>query len=477
MTLEQSEVEGSSIDAEEDKPSNTNLTGFVPFGYQCDVIRLIFNHAYSLYTPEILLSGSVGSAKSILLAHLAILHCRRWPGARVAIGRRALPDVKRTIFSEIVEHLEGALVEGVDYKKSEHKAEITFSNGSKIFPVTWGDRRYGKFRSLKLSMLIIEELTENDEEFAAGFKILKARLRRIKKVHENILITATNPGEPDSFWHDYFIEGSKQFASRYVFYSITTDNFHLDPIYVDQLLQDYSILEAERYLFGKWISLEGKGIYHAYAEARNFIDKVYKLDRTLPLRICFDFNTADGKPQSAALLQVDRKGNFHFFAESIIENANWCLDNLDEFESLYPSSDPGLVDKCIFHEVPSVIVHGDATGKARSSNSLRSNYDLIKDWLAQRKIVHKIEVPTINPPIVKRWTTVNALCQNAKKEVRLFVYKNCPTLNQGMKLTRKKEGTAVEDDSKKYQHVTTAIGYGICYLKANENRESKVINL
>ena len=449
--------------------SKPNLSGFIPFGYQCEVLRFIQNHNYGLFTPEILLSGSVGSAKSILLAHIAIRHCIEFPGACVAIGRRSLPDLKKTLFREILEHLEDSMIEGEHFSTRNNTGEIDFANGSRILSVTWGDQRYAKFRSLKLSMVLIEELTENDDEFEGGFKILKARLRRIPSVTQNLLICATNPDEPDSFWYKYFIEGAERFQSRKVYYSVTSDNPYLDRVYTEQLLQDYSVLEAERYLRGRWISIAGKGIYHAYSEERNFLKVPYQFDRTLPLRIAFDFNTAEGKPQSAAVFQM--KGNavnlsFHFGSESIIDDAKWCIDNLDDFEA-----------RGVFDGFQKFIVYGDATGRARSSNSLRSNYELIEEWFAQRRLTCQLAVPRTNPPLVRRWTTVNAMCQNAKNEVRLFVYKDCPVLNQGMKLARKKEGTSLEDDSKRYQHVTTAIGYAICHAKDEGTLKTKVIQL
>jgi hypothetical protein len=469
------QTEGEDIPARGVFNSRPTLTGFRPFGYQKRVLRLIKNHNYALCTPEILLSGSVGSAKSVLLAHVAVTHCLRNPGACVAICRRSLADLKKTIWKEIIEHIsrEGCMVEKIDYRKRDNTCEIEFSNGSVIMAVTWGDQRYDKFRSLKLSMLIIEELTENSDDFEPGFKILKARLRRIAWVKENILICATNPGEPDSFWHKYFIEGAKEFSSRFVFYSLTADNPFLDAAYLRQLLQDYSVLEAERYLRGQWISLEGKGIYHAYSEAKNFKKEPYKYEWTRPLHITFDFNVSEGKPQSAAAFQVGRDDCFHFFRESVIDNANWVLDNLDEFEAqgLFEGEQDGKPVR-----VQKVFIHGDATGKARSSNSLKSNYDLIKEWFAERGIPVQMAVPTINPALVKRWTTVNALCENALHEVRIFVYAACPVLNQGMKLSRKKPGSAIEDDSKRYQHITTALGYAVCYLKDNGNRKNKVVH-
>jgi hypothetical protein len=142
------------------------------------------------------------------------------------------------------------------------------------------------------------------------------------------------------------------------------------------------------------------------------------------------------------------------------------LDNLDEFEAQGHFAG--------FHRFE---VYGDASGRASSSNSLRSNYDLIKDWFGQRNLNVEIKVPRSNPALVKRWTTVNAMCQNAKQETRIFVYPGCPVLNQGMKLSKKKKGTAMEDDSKSYQHITTALGYAVCYIKDYENAGTRVKQL
>ena len=41
---------------------------------------------------EVLFSGSVGSAKSILAANLGVSHCLMYSGAELGIFRRALPD-------------------------------------------------------------------------------------------------------------------------------------------------------------------------------------------------------------------------------------------------------------------------------------------------------------------------------------------------------------------------------------------------
>lgn len=436
--------------------SEPYFSQFVPFGYQKNVLDLLYNHDYSKYTPEILLSGSVGSSKSILCAHAAISHCLRWPRARIAISRQALPDLRKTIYNEIIEHLENSLIEGIHYVASSSTCHIKFKNKSEIIAVTFGDKRYSKVKSLKLSGVIIEEGTDFDDEFyreGGGFVLLKGRLRRIPNVKENFLIVATNPDEPDHALYKYFIQGANEFASRYVFYSITSDNPHLDPVYIKQLQQDYSQLEADRYIRGLWISLFGKGVYSAYS-TNNFIENEdYHINKLLPVRLSFDFNIALNKPMSAVFFQYNPSNDhFYFFNESVIEGAN----TEDILEDIWAR---GIVDRT----VNKLIIHGDATGRARSTQSLQGNYDIIYEFFNNRRVNVEIEVPPSNPPIITRHRKVNAYCKNDLGQVRLFVYPKAKTMDEGMRLTKLKKGSAyIEDDSKPYQHITTAAGYGIC---------------
>jgi hypothetical protein len=440
---------------------------FKPFGAQRKVLNVIYNHDYSLHTPEILQSGSVGSAKSAVSAHAAVSHCLRWPRAQGAISRMGLPDLRRTIYKEIKDHLEQDpnLIPGLHYRCYDQSCNVKFANGSEILGVTFGDREWGKVKSLTLSFIIFEELTEFPDEFfkkGGGFMLFKARLRRLAHVPENWLLANTNPGEPGSPVHKYFIEGSEEFDSRYVFYSDTESNKYLDPIYINQLKQDYSFLEAERYLRGKWISLFGKGIYHAFSD-KNVVKKRYEIDKYEPIYISFDFNIGHGKPLSSIAYQYIN-GIFHFFAESVIHGA-YTYEGVDDFynrEIINPKH-------CYY------IIQGDATGKARDPSSKLTNYDVIEEYLGRRFIRYELDVPTSNPPIRERHSRVNAQSCNDANQVRAFFYeKTVPTAIQGLKLTKLKEGANfVEDDSAEYQHISTAIGYGICATLETANQKKQ----
>ena len=445
---------------------------FEPFGYQKAALDLLYNYDYTQHTPEILLSGSVGSAKSSLLAHWVISHCVRNKGAAVGITRMGLPDLKKTLFKEITQAMSNdpGFKENIHYKINRASAEISFSNGSQIIPVTFGDRDWGKTKSLLLSGMVIEEGTEMDDDFYngedPGFKIYKSRLRRCPGIVENFLIIATNPSDPDHYLFDYFIEGCNQFASRHVFYSLTEDNKYLDPAYIRQLKQDLSPLEADRYLRGMWISLAGKGIYAAYRSDKNYRENLYKVNPQLPVRVSFDFNISENKPMSCVLFQYDPETDeVHYFDESVIDGS-YTEDIMTDLDNR------GLLN------FPHIIIHGDATGRARNTASKLANYDVIKQYLQQTRVSFEIQVPRSNPPVRLRHQLVNAYCQNELGQTRLFIYKKAKIAHLGMRTTRLKKGANyIEDDTKREQHITTAIGYGLYMATQSHKRRSRTQKL
>ncbi len=439
--------------------------------YQCDVINDVkFKFDYSIGVHEVLLTGSVGSAKSLLLAHLIVRHCIEWPGAKVLIGREALQDLRDTLYLKIRQHLSGTFIKGEQYQDYDSTIRIAFSNGSEIMGRSWHDGDIEKFGSLELSMAVIEELTENKKpEF---YKKIYERVGRLPHVRENIVISATNPDSPSHWAYAHFemdlddpygdgesrrLAQEKRSPAKHVYYSKTRDNKFLPTWYIENLKKIYDDKMYLRMGEGIWIEINQEVIYYNYLKSRNYRAYDYEINEKLPIRICFDFNIALGKPLSLCLFQWDGRAA-HFFDEVILDTAS-TEEALEELENKGHLS----------HNVK-YIIHGDATGESKSTKSKKSDYDIIRKYLANVGSGHdrldfEIKVPKSNPPIRTRHNTVNAYFRNKLGEIRLYVYKNCKTLDEGFRLTAlKKGGSFIEDDSKAYQHVTTAAGYGICSL-------------
>jgi PBSX family phage terminase large subunit len=436
--------------------STPSLTEFNPAAvpYQRRALRDIRrNFDYSLGTHEVLLSGSVGSAKSILVAHLAVTHCLAFEKARFCYGRKSMPDLKDTLLAKTLEHMEGDLIEGQHYEHNEQKGKITFENGSEILCRSWGDKKFKKFRSLELSGAAVEELTENNDEDKQAYMELKMRVGRLPHIKENFLISATNPDSPSHWAYNYFILTESQ--TRHVYYSKTTDNPFLPPQYIRQLQQDLDPRMARRMLDGEWLEISRDVVYYEYLQSRNLKREKYTVNPRFPIHVTFDFNIGVGKPMSCTLFQYI-EGTFHFFAEVIIQGAR-TLDVLEE-----------LVERGHLKHETKIIVNGDASGKSSDTRSIKSDYDLIRGFLSKytrngKPIDFEIDVPKANPPVRTRHNKLNAHCHNSLGQVRLYVYEAAKKLDEGLRLVALKKGADyIEDDSKDYQHVTTAAGYGIC---------------
>jgi hypothetical protein len=451
-------------------PSGTSLSTFSPYAipYQAKVLELVRRDwDYSQGNPEILLSGSYGSAKSIMMAHLVVTHCLFNPKSYAMLARKAMPDLKETIFKEIIEHLDCEnLEEGRDYWVTQTNASIRFRNGSEIGSISWADGKYKKGRSRKISFLVFEELTENNEQDKEAFMTLKARLRRLPHVKENVLIAATNPDAPSHWVYKYFFE--EKAPTKFVFKSITTDNPFLDPVYIEQLKRDLDPRAIQRYIYGEWIELQKDQVYYNYLTERNFKTD-FKLIPGEQLIFCHDFNIGHNKPMSAAAM-VKRGQNYHCFKAFHVDGAR-TLDIMEEIGA------SGLLDIC-----GKIIVYGDASGSHNDTRSIKTDYDIIKHFLANYKKansgspVFELRIPKANPPIRRRHNIVNAHFLNDNKEVRMFVYDKW--IDEGFRLTAfKKNGDMVEDDSLPQQHITTAIGYCLDYDKYRTSEPSKMIQL
>jgi hypothetical protein len=177
----------------------------------------------------------------------------------------------------------------------------------------------------------------------------------------------------------------------------------------------------------------------------------------LPVYLSWDFNIGVGKPLSVVLSQhTPSDDTFHYFGEVIVEGMR-TEDSMDE-----------LAGRGILDWPTKFIVCGDASGRHRDTRNIRDDYDIIRKFLANHRnkdgkpLNFEIWVPTANPPVRQRHNWVNAYCQNAAGDRRLFTYKDAPTVHKGFRLVELKKGADyIEDDSKDYQHCLTAVGYNI----------------
>jgi PBSX family phage terminase large subunit len=433
----------------------------IPF--QDKVIDDIYcNLDYSKGTQELLCSGSIGSSKSILGAHLVVRHCLEFRGARVAICRRALPQLRETIFTKIIEHLQqDNILEGRDYYPNESRCSIWFpKTGSEILSITWADKKSKKARSYELSCALIEEATENEESDKDVIDEILMRCGRLPHIPHKWLMFLTNPDAPSHFIYKRFFVDKNE--NRRVYLSKTEDNPFLPPEYIKGLKAILDPKMARRMLYGEWLDIRGETIYHQYGDEHE-PDFEYTVDRTQPVYFSWDFNIGSGKPLSTIFYQKIN-GIFHFFDEVVIEGAR-TESNLEDAEN-----------RGLFKLSNTFICQGDASGKHKDTRNNLSDYDIIDKFMhslaKEKQISYSRQVPTVNPPVRKRHNIVNAYLRNDLGQIRILVYPKAKTLREAFRLTKLKKGADyIEDDTKFFQHVGTAAGYGITWHELFDNRK------
>lgn len=417
---------------------------------------------------EVLLSGAVGSAKSIFMANAGVKHCLQYPRAGLGVCRRSMPDLKASIFSIIYQHINPDMVYKKDYTLREAQGYIRFKNGSEITSRSWADRRATKSRSLAFSSMLLEEVTENDDIDKLAIEELILRAGRLPHVPENFILAATNPDSPSHWAYKRWIKSKNPL--RHVYFSITSDNPFLPPGYLAKILTDLDPKMARRMAFGEWLDILGETVYHQYGD-HNEIELNYQVDTNLPIQFSFDFNIGQGKPLSVIFYQVV-DGAFHFFEEVVV------------FGSRTESALEEAAERGLFGYDTSYFCTGDYAGHHGDTRENISDYQIIESFMQRIRrsdgspvSFARRTVP--NPPVRKRHNKVNAYLRNALGAVRVFVYPKAKTLREGFRLVKLKKGADyIEDDSKHYQHITTAAGYAICYHDVmTKSKKSEIIQL
>ena len=458
---------------------------FKPLDWQ---YRLIYDiekrYDYSLGPQMVLCSGTVGSSKSCAVAFATVKHAVTYSNTNIVLGRLALPDLKKTLFADVLEMLGGTFKEGRDFVANRTQASIQLANGTNFIPATWIDKRYGsKFRSLRVSMIAIEEIVESDENYWGWFDEAISRLGRVPHVKQNLLIAATNPDEPShpvhKYWQDNCHKHYKGYSTdgknRHIYYSSIKDNPYLPDYYESALRDSMDPQMAQRMLDGKWTYIGKDRCYYAYKPADHVVDKL-EVDPKLDLCLCFDFNIAKDKPMSSCIMQFDRGAN-----DAVPQDRRFkvldevCIEGMRTLNAMEAWADKGWFD--LPHN-PRISVYGDAAGNHRHTAALRTDYEIIRHFIENydrkdgKKIQFRQRVQRKNPSLRERHNVVNSQLKNADGIIRVAIAKRCKNVCAGLASTRLKDVTAyVEDQTTDGQDMASAISYGLWYCAKFELKQ------
>ena len=183
-------------------------------------------------------------------------------------------------------------------------------------------------------------------------------------------------------------------------------------------------------------------IYEDYSADNHAAETIQPHERLL---WAHDFNYT---PLSSCI-SVRRGESFYVLDEIVLESA------------VARQSAMEFVEKFSAHQNKSVVVYGDPAGRAGEKHGHQSSYTEIETVLRQHGWSVVRNVSAAAPLIKDRQNALRYMIKAADGSVRLYVNPaRAPWSDKALATTQFKAGSAYqEDQSNKYQHMSTAIGY------------------
>lgn len=150
----------------------------------------------------------------------------------------------------------------------------------------------------------------------------------------------------------------------------------------------------------------------------------------------------------------------------IRDDALYLLDEIVLTSAISKQSALEFVEKFKNHQNKTCMLYGDPAGRAGEKHGHASDYDQIEQVLRANNWKVERHVASAHPAIKDRQNAVRAKILAADGHTSLFVNPTtAPWCDKGLATVQVKEGsTFQEDQSNKYQHITTAIGYLVARL-------------
>ena len=326
-------------------------------------------------------------------------------------------------------------------KENETKKIITLKNGREVYGFSAEDA--DKIRNVTMCGFWVDEAREC-KNFATLWDVL---LGRVLSTGGKGFIT-TSPNSYDDI-HDIFIANKQKDYGTIK--ATTYENEYLNKIAIDELAAKYDEKYCQQELYGQFVIFEG-AVYYTFNRqhnAGNLAFKVARYNPDLPLWLGCDFNVS---PMAWVIAQAGintqtKLKEIYFIDEIYLKNSN-TVEACNEFKARFPNHNVG------------VRLYGDATGRARHTDSNITNWKIIENELARYNI--SSFVPTKNPAERDRVNSVNGMICNSKGQRRVFVNPDkCKNLIRDFEQVSYKPGSVQIDKNKdlKLTHTSDAAGY------------------
>ena len=325
--------------------------------------------------------------------------------------------------------------------ENDTKKIIRLKNGREVFGFSADN--FDKIRNVTLMGFWGDECREW-KDFAGCWDVLLGRVLST----EGKGIVTSSPNSFDDMYDIFLAQKDKDYG---VVRFSTYENTTIPQSSIDSLLARYDKKFGEQELLGKIVAFSGS-VYYCFDRTKNAGDYAFKVANYNPFKdinLDCDFNV---NPMAWVLTQYGVNPQtglkeVYVIDEIYLPNSN-TMEACREFKNRYPNHRAG------------VVLYGDATGKARSSNSNVTNWQIIENELLMYAPINK--VPMSNPAEKDRVNAMNSMICNGLDQRRLFVNPKCTKVIGDLEQVSYKKGSVQIDKSNlKLTHISDALGYEI----------------
>jgi hypothetical protein len=329
------------------------------------------------------------------------------------------------------------------YHKTHHDYTINFK-GHEFTALLRSSDVPESLTGKTLTDIIIDEY-DKKHSISHQKDVWKECISRIRKAEFGTCGIATTP---EGYKNTYELYGRCDYEKVKNFKLIrakTYDNFFLPKDYIENLYDNYSAELVEQYIEAQFVNLLQGKVYYSFDRVENASDIEYT--KELPINLMVDFNV---NPMLWAVGQTWRNGN---------EITDHIIDEIVQNNTYTEQMARAVGDKYGYDTL--YYIYGDYSGKARSTKSRVTDFDIIQEILPNSTLRIKP-----NPLVIDRVNAVNSRLCNSKGKRNLRVnIKNCPELVQDFEQVLFKENSKDLDKTSnpKRTHISDALGYFIEY--------------
>jgi hypothetical protein len=379
-------------------------------------------------------SGPIGSGKSQALCQEAIKLSYQNAGRVGLLGAPTYPMLRDATQTTLFEILVKNQIP-YEHSKAENTLTIRETRSKILFrPVD----EFERLRGTNLAWFGLDELTYTQEQ---AWVVLEGRLRdpRAKRLCG---FAAWTPKGYDWVYRRFIAEPVEGYFSVL---AQPYENRHLldrIPDFYERLKSSYDEKFFEQEVLGRYLSLNGGLVYHAF-DRQEHVEEV-AIDAALPLLWALDFNV---DPMCSVVAQIS--GDTVRVVDEIVISRASTRDACEEFQARFTRHMAG------------VRVYGDASGGHMQTTGT-SDYQVIREFFRNAGYPRvEYRVPKANPAVRERVGLVNSKLQSADGAKRLVIDRRCKELVKDFEQVLYKPDTTVMDKDKdpKRTHLSDALGY------------------